>query len=91
MHQITELEARAGVVGGVKDFYSSSDFFLENGGAELGAWFLRVTLHRQPPSPRVAFTTRPAPRGITGSRGEYLPSDGPSEARLRGPRKSIQT
>jgi hypothetical protein len=47
MHQITELEAQAGVVGSVKDFHSSADFFLENGGAELAAWFPRITLRRQ--------------------------------------------
>ena len=47
MRQIEELEVRAGVVGGVKDFHSSSDFFLENGGAELAAWFSGVTLRRQ--------------------------------------------
>ena len=47
MRQITELEAHAGVVGGVKDFHSSADFFLENGEAELAAWFPRVTLRRQ--------------------------------------------
>lgn len=47
MRQIMELESQAGVVGGVKDFRSSSDFFLENGGAELMAWFPRVTLRRQ--------------------------------------------
>ncbi len=47
MRQVEELEGRAGVVGGVKDFHSSSGFFLENGETELAAWFSGVTLRRQ--------------------------------------------
>lgn len=53
MRQITEMEARAGVAGGVKEFHSSADFFLENGGAELRAWFPRVTLRRQEEALRI--------------------------------------
>jgi len=47
MPQITELEDRADITGGVRDFHSSSGFFLEDGGAELAEWFPRVTLRRQ--------------------------------------------
>lgn len=46
MRQVMELEDRLGIVGGVKTFRASADFFLENGGAELAAWFPRVTLRR---------------------------------------------
>jgi hypothetical protein len=35
------------IVGGVKTFRASADFFLENGEAELAAWFPRVTLRLQ--------------------------------------------
>jgi SAM-dependent methyltransferase len=47
MGQVAALEARVGIVGGVRTFMLAADFFLENGMAELAAWFPSVTLHRQ--------------------------------------------
>lgn len=47
MRQVVELEDRLGIVGGVKTFVAAADFFLENGEADLAAWFPRVTLQRQ--------------------------------------------
>jgi len=46
MRRLTELEAHLGVVGGVRTAVDSAGFTLENGEAELMAWFPHVTLHR---------------------------------------------
>lgn len=47
MRQVMELEDHLGILGGVKAFVAAADFFLENGGDELAAWFSHVTLRRQ--------------------------------------------
>lgn len=47
MRQITELEECFGIAGGIKAFVASADFVLENGKADLAAWFPHVTLRRQ--------------------------------------------
>ena len=47
MKQIADLEARLGIVGSLRAFAGSANFFkLENGGAELAAWFPSVELRR---------------------------------------------
>ncbi len=47
MKQIADLEASLGVVGSLGAFAGSANFFkLENGGAELAAWFPSVKLRR---------------------------------------------
>ena len=47
MRQVMELEDRLDIAGGVKGFAAAADFFLENGEAELAAWFPNVTLRVQ--------------------------------------------
>ena len=47
MKQIADLEASLGIVGSLRAFAGSANFFkLENGGAELAAWFPSVELRR---------------------------------------------